>query len=91
MNGKVLFDLIKVLLNSYTASDLEVLIFILHNIGLQLRKEDPVAVKDIIDMAESKKNSYAVELKMLEAAEKVSGENSGLGVMKQKERKTNNN
>ena len=64
INGSLLFDLIKVLVNSYTESDIEVLIFVLHNIGLQLRKEDPGAVKEIIEMAESKKNNYAAELKM---------------------------
>ena len=95
MNGQLLFDLIKVLLTSYTESDIEVLIFILHNIGLQLRKEDPGAVKEIIDMAESKKNSYAVELKMAEAAEKSGESGSGkaesgsLDLLKAKEKKTN--
>ena len=49
------------------------LIFILHNIGLQLRKEDPKSVRELADLAESKKNSYTVELKMAEAALK-SGE-----------------
>jgi hypothetical protein len=38
VDGKILFDLIKILMNSFTESDIEILIFILHNIGLQLRK-----------------------------------------------------
>lgn len=51
-NGKILLDLIQILMQSFTESDIEILIFILHNIGLQLRKEDPVAIKSIIEMAE---------------------------------------
>tara|TARA_B110000285_G_C14932529_1_gene518020 strand:- start:379 stop:555 length:177 start_codon:yes stop_codon:yes gene_type:complete len=58
--------MIRLLLASFTESDIEILIFILHNIGLQLRKEDPGAIKEIIDMALQKKNSYAVEIKMAE-------------------------
>jgi nucleolar MIF4G domain-containing protein 1 len=64
--GTILFDMIRLLLASFTESDIEILIFILHNIGLQLRKEDPGAIKEIIDMALQKKNSYAVEIKMAE-------------------------
>ena len=48
--GKILFDLINILLSSFTESDIEILIFILHNIGIQLRKEDPGAIKEIIDL-----------------------------------------
>jgi nucleolar MIF4G domain-containing protein 1 len=68
--GTILLDLIRILLASFTESDIEILIFILHNIGIQLRKEDPGAIKEIIDMAQSKKNNYIVELKMAEAAGK---------------------
>ena len=44
-----LFEIIRFLLNSFTESDIEVLIFVLHNIGLQLRKKDPAAIKQILD------------------------------------------
>lgn len=64
VNGKILFDLIKILMNSFTEGDLEILIFILHNIGLQLRKEDPSALKEIMDLADQKKANFSVELKM---------------------------
>jgi len=42
MTAQLLIDFIKLLLNSFNEADIEILIFILHNIGLQLRKEDPV-------------------------------------------------
>ena len=62
--GQLLLDLIKLLMASFSESEIEILMFILHNIGLQLRKEDPVAVKEIIEAAESKKNHFGVEVKM---------------------------
>lgn len=68
----LLIDLIKQLLNSFTETDLEILIFVLHNIGLQLRDEDPKSILQIIQLAESNKNSYLVQLKMKEAEESAS-------------------
>ena len=82
--GTILLDMIRLLLVSFTESDIEILIFILHNIGLQLRKEDPGAIKEIIDMALQKKNSYAVEIKM---AAQNGVEN--VDKMKSKEKKIN--
>lgn len=61
---RLLTDLIKQLMQSFTETDLEILIFVLHNIGLQLRDEDPKSIMQIIEMAESKKNSYQAQLKM---------------------------
>ena len=52
MSSAFIFDLLHVLLHSYSESDLEILIFLLHNIGLQLRKSDPAALKSILDLAE---------------------------------------
>ena len=85
MNGKLLFDFIKALLLSFTEDDIQILIFLLHNIGLQLRKEDPMAIQEIISMAEQKKNSYSVEIKMAEQQEDV--DEDDIGAMKKKERK----
>ena len=56
-----LFDIIKFLLNSFTESDIEVLIFVLHNIGLQLRKKDPASIKQILDLFNQKKNSFLAQ------------------------------
>lgn len=36
----------------------------LHNIGLQLRKKDPEAIKSILDSFTQKKNSYQVSQKL---------------------------
>jgi len=58
IGSDLLFDVIKFLLGSFTESDIEVLIFVLHNIGLQLRKKDPASVKQILDLFNQKRNSY---------------------------------
>ena len=64
MTGTLLVEMIKILIQAYSENDIEILIFILHNIGLQLRKEDPASVKEIIDLQEQKKNTYLAEAKM---------------------------
>ena len=58
IGSEFLFSVIHHLLNSFTESDIEVLIFVLHNIGLQLRKKDPEAIKGILDSFTQKKNSF---------------------------------
>ena len=58
VGSDLLFDVIKFLLNSFAESDIEVLIFVLHNIGLQLRKKDPESIKSILDLFAQKKNSF---------------------------------
>ena len=65
----LLFDVIRYLLTSFTQSDIEVLIFVLHNIGLQLRKNDPASIKQILDLFNQKKNSYHAQLRLDQAVE----------------------
>ena len=64
----LLYDLIRLLLGSFQESDIEILIFVLHNIGLQLRKADPAGIKELLTNVEQKKNSIAVEIKMMTAS-----------------------
>lgn len=78
----MVIGLIQQLLDSFEESDIEVLIFILHNIGLQLRKADPISIRDIIATAEQKKNSIAAEIKMTTDEETKDR-------LKKKERKAN--
>jgi hypothetical protein len=81
----LLYDLITLLIQTFNESDIEVLIFILHNIGLQLRKADPVGLKDILSMGEQKRNSLAVEIKMMTVDSTI--EPSKIDEMKRLERK----
>ena len=39
-------------MHSFQETDIEILIFMLHNIGLQLRKSDPTAIMDILTFSE---------------------------------------
>jgi len=41
ITSKLLFDAIQELMKTFTESDIEILIYLLHNIGLQLRSDDP--------------------------------------------------
>lgn len=79
----LLYDLIRHLMSSFTETDIEILIFLLHNIGLQLRKEDPVSLRDLLTLSEQKKNSLQAEIKMSSTAD--SGKD--LDSMKRLERK----
>ena len=79
----LLFGVIKMLLQSFREHDIEVLIFLLHNIGLQLRKKEPEALKNIIDLFTQKKNSYLAESKLTQHTEDEQAER------KAKERKLN--
>jgi len=69
LHTDVLFSLIKYLLNAFTEDDIETLIFLLHNIGLQLRKSDPENLRQIIDLFTQKRNSYLAEAKLQEQAD----------------------
>jgi hypothetical protein len=60
----LLYDFITLLLSSFREAEIEILIFVLHNIGLQLRKADPAGIRDLLQIVEQKKNSLAVEIKM---------------------------
>lgn len=82
LSSVFLFDIIKTLLTTYTEADIETLIFLLHNIGLQLRKADPIALRDIITLSEQKKNSYSAEIKLANQ-----GDQAQIDAMKRKERK----
>ena len=45
----VIFEFVNYLLKSFREDDIETLIFLLHNIGLQLRKADPENLTKIIE------------------------------------------
>lgn len=64
IGSELLFDVIRFLLQSFTESDIEVLIFVLHNIGLQLRKKDPASIKSILDIFNQKKNSFMAQQRL---------------------------
>ena len=75
------FELVRFLLSSLQEMDIEILIFLLHNIGLQLRKSEPDSLKQVLDLFTQKYNSFQAESKMLSLT------SAELTERKQKERK----
>lgn len=58
LGTKPLTSILKLLLTRFEESDLENLVFLLHNVGYQLRKQDPAALLQFLEMFQQKKNSY---------------------------------
>jgi hypothetical protein len=54
------------MLQSFKEDDIDILIFVLHNIGLQLRKEETVKLKKLFEIAEQKRNQFTAHLKLEE-------------------------
>ena len=46
----LIFEIIRTLLKSFTEADLEVLLYIFKSVGLDIRKDDPQALKDIVQI-----------------------------------------
>ncbi|XP_032298867.1 nucleolar MIF4G domain-containing protein 1 isoform X2 [Coturnix japonica] len=59
----LIFDILKKLVSSFTEKDIELILFLLKNVGFSLRKDDALALKDLISEAQSKANSAEKELK----------------------------
>ncbi|XP_031471818.1 nucleolar MIF4G domain-containing protein 1 [Phasianus colchicus] len=59
----LIFDILKKLVSSFTQKDIELILFLLKNVGFSLRKDDALALKDLISEAQSKANAAEKELK----------------------------
>ncbi|NXJ14379.1 NOM1 protein, partial [Odontophorus gujanensis] len=59
----LIFDILKKLVSSFTEKDIELILFLLKNVGFSLRKDDALALKDLISEAQSKANTVEKELK----------------------------
>ncbi|OXB73249.1 UNVERIFIED_CONTAM: hypothetical protein H355_014621 [Colinus virginianus] len=59
----LIFDILKKLVSSFTEKDIELILFLLKNVGFSLRKDDALALKDLISEAQSKANTAEKELK----------------------------
>ncbi|XP_021243758.1 nucleolar MIF4G domain-containing protein 1 [Numida meleagris] len=59
----LIFDILKKLVSSFTEKDIELILFLLKNVGFSLRKDDALALKDLISEAQSKANTADKELK----------------------------
>ncbi|XP_065587602.1 nucleolar MIF4G domain-containing protein 1 [Cyrtonyx montezumae] len=59
----LIFDILKKLVSSFTEKDIELILFLLKNVGFSLRKDDALALKDLISEAQSKANTAEKEFK----------------------------
>jgi hypothetical protein len=50
ISTKVVYSAVRYLLDRFNESDIEVLIFLFHNVGFQLRKAEPESLKGIIEI-----------------------------------------
>lgn len=56
VHSTLIFDILKLLLGSFVEKDIELILFVLKNVGFALRKDDPLALKELISEAQRKAN-----------------------------------
>uniref|UniRef100_A0A8B9S5Q0 Nucleolar MIF4G domain-containing protein 1 n=1 Tax=Apteryx owenii TaxID=8824 RepID=A0A8B9S5Q0_APTOW len=62
VHSLLIFDILKRLVSTFTAKDIELILFLLKNVGFSLRKDDPLALKELISEAQSKANTAEKKL-----------------------------
>ncbi|XP_068160210.1 nucleolar MIF4G domain-containing protein 1 isoform X2 [Antennarius striatus] len=61
VHSLLIFDILKLLLEGFTEKDVELVLFVLRNVGFALRKDDPLALKDIISEGQHKANDVGMK------------------------------
>nr|XP_015210266.1 PREDICTED: nucleolar MIF4G domain-containing protein 1 isoform X1 [Lepisosteus oculatus] len=61
MHSLLIFDILKKLTSSFMERDIELILFVLKNVGFALRKDDAVSLKELIAEAQSKANSLGTK------------------------------
>uniref|UniRef100_A0A3B4FFC2 Nucleolar MIF4G domain-containing protein 1 n=1 Tax=Pundamilia nyererei TaxID=303518 RepID=A0A3B4FFC2_9CICH len=54
VHSALIFDILKLLMGTFTEKDIELVLFVLRNVGFALRKDDPLALKELISEAQRK-------------------------------------
>lgn len=54
VHSLLIFDILKLLVGAFTEKDIELVLFVLRNVGFALRKDDALALKDLISEAQRK-------------------------------------
>lgn len=54
VHSVLIFDILKLLVGSFTEKDIELVLFVLRNVGFALRKDDALALKELISEAQRK-------------------------------------
>lgn len=54
VHSVLIFDILKLLVGTFTERDIELILFVLRNVGFALRKDDALALKELISEAQRK-------------------------------------
>uniref|UniRef100_A0A8C3RWS8 Nucleolar MIF4G domain-containing protein 1 n=1 Tax=Chelydra serpentina TaxID=8475 RepID=A0A8C3RWS8_CHESE len=57
VHSLLIFDILKTLVSTFTEKDIELILLLLKNVGFSLRKDDALALKDLISEAQNKANA----------------------------------
>lgn len=56
VHSVLIFDILKLLVGAFTEKDVELVLFVLRNVGFALRKDDALALKELISEGQRKAN-----------------------------------
>lgn len=54
MHSLIITDILKLMIGAFTEKDVELVLFLLRNVGFALRKDDPLALKELISEGQRK-------------------------------------
>ncbi|XP_061569105.1 nucleolar MIF4G domain-containing protein 1 [Cololabis saira] len=57
MHSVIIFDILKLLVEAFLEKDIELVLFVLRNVGFALRKDDALGLKELISEAQRKANT----------------------------------
>ncbi|CAM5112957.1 unnamed protein product [Natator depressus] len=57
VHSLLIFDILKTLVSTFTEKDIELILLLLKNVGFSLRKDDALALKDLISESQNKANA----------------------------------
>ncbi|XP_074841168.1 nucleolar MIF4G domain-containing protein 1 [Carettochelys insculpta] len=57
VHSLLIFDILKMLVSTFTEKDIELILLLLKNVGFSLRKDDALALKNLISEAQNKANN----------------------------------
>ncbi|KAM4606748.1 nucleolar MIF4G domain-containing protein 1 [Polymixia lowei] len=63
VHALLIFDILKLLVGAFTEKDIELALFVLKNVGFALRKDDALALKELISDAQRKANEVGSKFK----------------------------
>lgn len=63
VHSLLIFDILKLLIAAFTEKDIELVLFVLRNVGFSLRKDDALALKDLISEAQRKATDAGARFK----------------------------